>query len=467
MRSHQLRAQIIRHARSGSLDRATALLTEYGEGRSPDDADLCLMLGRILKERGKRAEGSAAADLFLRASERYEQAAGSDQFSYPLINAATLARLAGKDRRAEALAARVLDVLDENPDEAETPYWRHATRAEALLLLGQDVEARAALASAMALAPQAWEDHAVTIGQFTLICEERGLPTAWLDKHRPPRSLQFSGIMDIDPKDEALHRRICETIASENIGFGFGALAAGADILIAECLIERGAMLHVVLPCPRDVFRERSVMAVDPAWGERFDRALEAAASVDELESSSAPDAPSVVLADDVARGMALQNANLLQTSACSLRIVAIDEEPPQQDGSELKAIVLKAARAGGSSYHVPPAGKLVTLGASKSSGGEVIVQEFDTPAAAMVGITGWIAAGHRVVLDYRYRPEGADPAEAHSRLGPMLSVGEAGQVLASKAFAFAMLAQRPEATIESYGEVRSAEGPFDVFLLA
>lgn len=466
MPGHQLRARIIRHARSGSLDRAAELLVEFAEERPADDRDFCLLLGRLLKERAKRADGSAAADLFLRASERYEQAASGDRSSYPLINAATLAMLAGKERRALSLAQRVLDVLEESPDEAETPYWRHATRAEALLLMGADVEARAALAAGMALAPKAWEDHAVTIGQFTLICEERGVPCKWLDKHRPPRSLQFAGIMDIDPDDQALHQRICDVLESENIGFGFGALAAGADILIAECLLERGADLHVVLPCPREEFRERSVTAVDPVWEGRFDKALAAATSVEELEASTTPDAASVELADKVARGMALHNAALLQSGACILRVADQDAAKPPPVVDKAKTIVLKAARTGGQSYHVPPAGTLRTVAATKSDSGQTSTQEFDSPAQAMRELGKILTRGAIAALDYRYRPDDGDPEMVKSRLDPMLAVAEPGQVLASKAFAFAMLAQDSAAEIESYGEVRSAEGPFDVFLL-
>ena len=37
-----------------------------------------------------------------------------------------------------------------------------------------------------------------------------------------------------------------------DVGFGYGSLAAGADILFAEALLDRGASLHVVLPFDRE-----------------------------------------------------------------------------------------------------------------------------------------------------------------------------------------------------------------------
>ena len=167
--------------------------------------------------------------------------------------------LGGKGARAKSLAQDVLNMLDENPLEAETPYWLAATRSEALLLLGQEAEARAALSDAMRKAPQAWEDHAATIGQFGLILSELGVDAGWLERHLPPASLHFQGIMQL-PADEApLRAKIDKWLAQQNIGFGYGALAAGADIVVAEALLARDAELHVILPCDKASFRAQSV----------------------------------------------------------------------------------------------------------------------------------------------------------------------------------------------------------------
>ncbi len=65
--------------------------------------------------------------------------------TYPLINAATLSLLSGDRAQAEEIAREVLERIAREPDEPETPYWRAATEAEALLLLGRTGEARAAL----------------------------------------------------------------------------------------------------------------------------------------------------------------------------------------------------------------------------------------------------------------------------------------------------------------------------------
>jgi hypothetical protein len=143
--------------------------------------------------------------------------------------------------QAEILAR---GVLERGEDEEETPYYRAATRAEALLLIGDLARPKTEFAAAIALAPQAYEDHASTLRQFASILDELGEDKAWLDPLRPPRSLHFAGHMALAGASDALGRNIRDTLRDERVGFGYGALAAGADILIAEALLEAGAELH-------------------------------------------------------------------------------------------------------------------------------------------------------------------------------------------------------------------------------
>lgn len=49
------------------------------------------------------------------------------------------------------------------------------------------------------------------------------------------------------------------------------AAAAGADLLVAEAAWERSVPLHVVLPCPRQRFREVSVADQGQRWASAFD----------------------------------------------------------------------------------------------------------------------------------------------------------------------------------------------------
>ncbi|WP_417620982.1 tetratricopeptide repeat-containing protein [Parasphingorhabdus sp.] len=327
--------QILSLARAGNPVRAWALFRSSGWDERTDDPKALTLKGRLLKDQAKASVGADRARLYGEAAEAYAAAAGLERASYPLINAATLALLGGKRDRSMQLARDVVDMLEADPEEAETVYWRAATRAEALLLLGDETGARAALAEGISKLPYAWEDHAATIGQFELILAEQGKDDAWLDRHRPPPSLYFSGIIGLDETDPNIVRDIDAIIGREKPGFGFGALAAGADILIAEALHKAGAELHITLPYPVDRFRALSVAPFGDHWLARFDALVEAAVRLDVL--TELPDeqerslAVAVELADLVAMGQCVRNAGVLKSRPKALTITGRGDEPRHQ----------------------------------------------------------------------------------------------------------------------------------------
>ena len=77
----------------------------------------------------------------------------------------------------------------------------------------------------------------------------------------PPRVAHFCGHMfAADPAAEArLRAEIDAVLDEEEIGFAFGALACGADLLVAEAALARGVELHVVLPFEEEDFLAQSV----------------------------------------------------------------------------------------------------------------------------------------------------------------------------------------------------------------
>jgi tetratricopeptide (TPR) repeat protein len=291
-----------------------------------DDPAALGVKGRLLKDRALAEVGPRRGQLFADAAAAYASAAALSDSTYPLINAATLTLFSGDSDRAESLARQVLEGIERDPDEPETPYYRAATRAEALLLLDRHDEARAAFAEAVALAPRAWEDHASTLRQFALILAAQGRGGSWLDAHRPPRSLHFGGHMSFDPKvvrREHLDEKIAHVLEQENVGFAYGALAAGADIIIAEALLARGAELNVVLPGGAEAFAAVSVDPFGKAWRKRFDAVLERAETVRPVRPLGAgPSAAMIGLADEVAMGAALINARRLESSAVQLLVL-------------------------------------------------------------------------------------------------------------------------------------------------
>ena len=84
--------------------------------------------------------------------------------------------------------------------------------------------------------------------------------------------------------EQALSAKIAVALAAHDIALGYGALAAGADILVAEAMLARGAALHVVLPFPVAAFKAASVTPRGADWLPRFDAALARAASLTVLE---------------------------------------------------------------------------------------------------------------------------------------------------------------------------------------
>lgn len=319
---------ITAQARAGALDRAWQMFRDAGMDRVADDPAILSLKGRLLKDEALLLAGEARQQHARDAAAAYVAAAQLAPAPYPLINAATLALIAGDTASSRALAADVQELLQAGvPDE--TPYWLGATEAEALLLAGDRDAAEAALARAIATAPLAWEDHASTLRQFGVILAEQGEPADWLDAYRPPRSLHFAGHMRLPEDGAGLTDTIDTLLAEERIGFGYGALAAGADLLIAERLLARGAELHVVLPGDVAAFVERSVRPHGEQWVMRFEAALAEAASVQEMgEASPAAFMPSVRLADLIAMGRATMHAGLLQSEAVQLLVgpAAVDE---------------------------------------------------------------------------------------------------------------------------------------------
>jgi hypothetical protein len=314
---------IVAYARAGAEGEAWRRL-EAG-GFAADDPAALAVRGSLLKRRAASArDPEARRRLWSQAAQAYGRAADIQRTAtYPFINAATLSLLAGDAAAARDRAERVLGLIEAGEDGPETPYWRGATQAEALLLLGRTDAARASLGEAVATAPRAWEDHASTLRQFGLILAERGEDAAWLDSLRPPRSLHFAGHMGVATEDAALAAQVREVLERERVGFGYGALGAGADILIAEQLLAHGAELHLVLPADAAAFAAESVTHYGADWTGRFEAVL---ARADTVETAASPESGAAgrQVAAEAAMGAAVMQAALLETEA--VQLVVLDE---------------------------------------------------------------------------------------------------------------------------------------------
>jgi len=319
-------AAIITAARAGSIGYATALFEAGGWAARGDDPAALATRARLLKDQALRAVGTQRQHLLNAAAEAYGAADRLRPQPYTRINEASMRFLAGDRDSARLIALDVLDWLARAPDLAETPYFIAATRAEAHLLCGNPSAAAAAMRSACAADPDGWSDRASSLRQFALIASAAGAGAdqRWLDEFRPPCSLNFAGHLGVAPADSAdLRRRVDAWLARHAIGFGFGALAAGADIVIAEALIARDAKLHVILPVGIDAFIAQSIAPYHPAWRARFSACLAAAHHVQCVTSLTGGYEPLATrLAADVAMGAAVLNARHLQSAAWQLLVI-------------------------------------------------------------------------------------------------------------------------------------------------
>ena len=316
-------------ARAGAVGRAWELFAGAGYDQRGVDPAALAVKGRLLKGRARLAAGAAARAFYAAAAEAYAAADALQPAPYLAINAASLRLLAGDAAGSRVGANGVLHQLDDPGIAIDTPYFLAATRAEALLLLGDRDGAEAAMSQAAQTDPDGWADRAATIAQLREIAAAQGSDPAWIERFAPPTSLHFAGHMGLASGGTAeaqLRIMLAEHFAAHPAGFAWGALAAGADIVIAEALVAQGAALHVVLPCPADQFEAQSVAPAGAEWSPRFQALLAAAASlrIAAASASSVHDPLATAHAGDLAIGGTLSNAAQLASSAAQL--IVLDE---------------------------------------------------------------------------------------------------------------------------------------------
>jgi adenylate cyclase len=177
-----------------------------------------------------------------------------------------------------------------------------------------------------------------------------------LDPIRPPKVAMFCGnLFEGDSELEVrLAAEIRELIVGEKIGFAYGALAAGSDILIAEELLDAGVEVHVVLPFAEADFLAQSVEPAGLEWMARYEDCKDRAASVTFASSMSyMGDGAQFAYGSKVTMGMARLRARHLNGAAVQLAIVEDD------DAATLSNSDIGAWRSAGGRSRVVTAGPL------------------------------------------------------------------------------------------------------------
>jgi class 3 adenylate cyclase len=267
-------------ARTGATDEAARRFEAYGLQHIPDE-DVSALRARLAKDVALGADGRERGRLAAQAATLYHAIFTRTGGYYPAINAATLWLVAGYGARASALAGTVLSLVDDGHDS----YYATATQAEAHLLRGETSAAAGALRRAAALHDSDYGALATTRKQLRLICDLLGVDHQVLAALAGPAVVHFCGhrintARFMVARERAIAARIDDAVGTLQIGFAYGSLASGADILWAEAILDAGGELHVVLPFARDEFVAWSVGPAGAGWVARFDRCLDAAASV-------------------------------------------------------------------------------------------------------------------------------------------------------------------------------------------
>lgn len=269
-------------ARMGATQQAKQSYINY-DLASVAGIDAAALGARIEKDIAINAPENDKAKHFLAAAERYKsvyEAHQSDDY-YPAINAASMYYLAGAKGQAKELAHRTLELLQ----DSESDYWSLASEAEAELLSGNPNASIDLLTRAVALDDATFANKASTRRQFKLLTEDDSV----LAPLELPTIIHFAGhIISAAGKggrfpaenEEFVSKQIANKLDELNVLIGYGSLAAGADILIAEQLLARGGELHVVLPFDKHDFVEVSVAGSGSQWVTRFAECLERASSI-------------------------------------------------------------------------------------------------------------------------------------------------------------------------------------------
>ena len=316
-------------ARSGALRQAEILFKKLGLARFVHEHKIKTLQTRLLKDRALGLKGRDRLSALKNVADRYNASYKETGDPYPGINAATMYLIAGDEKSAGALAARI---LEEQQGASDQNYYHHVTTAEANLICKDIDAAQAALDKSMETGTASLDDIVGTRRQLQLICKHHNLPYDLLAPLKLPSVAHFCGHLPSKQTDkgrllpadeESVADKVKSTLADNSVGFLFGALAAGADIIVAEQALRLGIQLHVVLPWEADVFANVSVSPSGKDWTDRFHRCLNAANVTVSTNvcDTSATDGAEVAAASEYAMGLALSRAKALGSDALQIAV--------------------------------------------------------------------------------------------------------------------------------------------------
>lgn len=173
-------------AQSGSSRRALQLYKQMAPSVESGnlDEDWMALLGRIHKD---LAISSRSSDRCQTAAKHYEEAYIASGGIYSAVNAATMHALAGNGKQSQSLASDVIQRTDGPlPHDETARYYQLASRAEAFILLGDEIACAEALRAANPLLRNDLRARARTRTQLRLLLEHLGRTAQVLEELEMP-----------------------------------------------------------------------------------------------------------------------------------------------------------------------------------------------------------------------------------------------------------------------------------------
>ena len=318
----------------------TILEKQYQNNPTPE---LCASLARVYKDLWKVSSSSKKSmeyitrshSLYAESAEKYIQQGNDHESYYTSINAASTAIFMDRRDIAVHFGKQARNFCEEIlASQLPGPkHWIEATLGESMIILGDLEQAKFHYRGAQSESTCKGSHIGTMRSQARLALKYCGFsPNALDDIFLVPKVCVFSGHM-LDRADQETPRfrladigrvrsEISEFFNSVSIGIVYSSAACGSDILFLEEAQSRGIESIIVLPFPPEEFRKASVSFAGLEWENRFDRVLESASHVINLDDDpTAPGSIAYTYTNRYLDGAALLRARALDTETCCLAV--------------------------------------------------------------------------------------------------------------------------------------------------
>jgi class 3 adenylate cyclase/tetratricopeptide (TPR) repeat protein len=245
--------------------------------------DLAALDGRLWKDLAQRSRPEEALRYRLMSANAYAAAWRRFGGYYPAINAASMFLAAGDQDEATKYASVALDLARKQP---ERDYWALATEAEALLILRDAAGAAAALRMASVLGGHNLDELAATRRQLAWVAKLAGAPDDTLQALAKPRVVTWASRPDGEVPD------LGRDFTSGQVVIAFGPVLSGADIIMAQALLDARIEVNLVLPCDPELIAASPIRMAVSGFDETFKAIITRAASVTLVTHEGGPFEP-------------------------------------------------------------------------------------------------------------------------------------------------------------------------------